>query len=141
MTFYILLGVLGAFLLWTAVTYNLLVRGRQHVREAWADIDTELKRRYDLIPNLVATVQGASNFEKSTLIAVTEARTKWLNAQTPREQVAAANQLEGALARLLVVVERYPDLKANPSFMALQDELAGTENRIAVERKKQRYAV
>jgi len=138
---WISLAVVVVLALFFVGTYNSLARMDENVNNKWAQVQTVYQRRADLIPNLVATVQGASNFEKSTLIAVTEARTKWLNAQTPREQVAAANQLEGALARLLVTVENYPELKSNQNYLALQDELANTENKIAVERQRYNDAV
>ena len=95
----------------------------------------------DLIPNLVEVVKGAANFEKSTYVAVTEARTKWINAKTPSDQLAATNEFDSALSRLLVTVEAYPELKASANYLALQDELSGTENRIKFERDNYNTAV
>jgi len=140
--------VLGAILaivlilgLWLVGSYNSLVRLDENVNNKWAQVETVYQRRADLIPNLVATVQGAANFEKSTFVEVTEARTKWLNAGSVNEKVQAANGLESALARLLVTFENYPQLKANQNFLALQDELANTENKISVERQRYNDAV
>ena len=138
---WISLAVVVVLALFFVGTYNSLAKLDENVNNKWAQVQTVYQRRADLIPNLVAVVQGAANFEKSTIIAVTEARTKWLSAGTLNEKVAAANQLEGALARLLVVVENYPELKSNANFLALQDELANTENKIAVERQRYNDAV
>ncbi len=119
-------------------TYNALVGTDEQVKAAWAQVQNQYQRRYDLIPNLVETVKGYAAHERETLIAVTEARAKVGQAMTksPQELIEANDQLSSALARLLVVVERYPELKANENFIRLQDELAGTENRIAVERRR-----
>lgn len=117
-------------------TYNALVSTDEEVKAAWAQVENQYQRRYDLIPNLVETVKGYAAHERETLIAVTEARAKVGQARTPEEVIDANDQLSTALARLLVVVERYPELKANENFIRLQDELAGTENRIAVERRR-----
>lgn len=121
---------------WGVATNNRLVTLNESINGSWAQVETVLQRRYDLIPNLVATVKGYAKHESDVLEEVTRLRSQWGEAKTADEKVAAANQLEGALARLMVVVERYPDLKANQNFLALQDELAGTENRIAVERRR-----
>ncbi|MEE9610223.1 MAG: LemA family protein [Desulfatiglandales bacterium] len=118
-------------------TYNSLVTLDEGVKAAWAQVENQLQRRYDLIPNYVATVKGYAAHEKEVFIKVTEARSKVAGAGgSIGQKIAAQNQLSAALARLLVVVERYPDLKANTNFIRLQDELAGTENRIAVERRR-----
>ncbi len=117
-------------------TYNSLVKGDESVKAAWAQVENQLQRRYDLIPNYVETVKGYAAHEKEVLMGVTEARSRVAGAGTVGEKIASNNELSSALARLLVVVERYPDLKANASFLRLQDELAGTENRIAVERRR-----
>ena len=117
-------------------TYNGLVQRRETVRESWSQVENVLQRRYDLIPNLVNTVKGYAAHERGVLEEVTRLRSQWAQAKGVDEKVAAAQQLEGALGRLMVVLERYPDLKANQNFLALQDELAGTENRIAVERRR-----
>ena len=117
-------------------TYNELVTMDEDVNKSWAQVENVLQRRYDLIPNLVETVKGYASHEKEVLTEVTKARASVGGAKTPNETMQANNQLSSALSRLLVVVERYPDLKANQNFIRLQDELAGTENRIAVERKR-----
>ncbi len=122
-------------------TYNSLVTMDEGVRGAWAQVENQLQRRYDLIPNLVETVKGFAAQEKEVFIKVTEARSRVAGAGTVSEKIEANNQLSSALARLLVVVERYPELKSNTNFLRLQDELAGTENRIAVERRRYNEAV
>jgi len=122
-------------------TYNGLVSQDQGAEGAWAQVETVLQRRYDLIPNLVATVQGFADQEREVLTEVTRLRSQWGEASTPNQQAAVAGQLESALGRLMVVVERYPELRSNQNFLALQDELAGTENRIAVERRRYNDAV
>jgi LemA protein len=117
-------------------TYNSLVTMDESVKAAWAQVENQLQRRYDLIPNYVETVKGYAAHEKEVLMGVTEARSRVAGARNVDEKMRANNDLSSALARLLVVVERYPDLKANENFVRLQDELAGTENRIAVERRR-----
>ena len=117
-------------------TYNTLVTMDEGVKGAWAQVENQLQRRYDLIPNYVETVKGYAKHEKEVFLKVTEARSKVAGAGAISEKIAANNQLSSALARLLVVVERYPQLKANTNFIRLQDELAGTENRISVERRR-----
>ncbi len=124
-----------------AGNYNKFVRLDQTVKSAWAQVENQLQRRFDLIPNLVETVKGYARHEKDVLIEVTNARAKVGGAGTVPDKIAANNELSGALSRLLLVVERYPDLKANQNFLHLQDELAGTENRIAVERMRYNEAV
>lgn len=128
-------------LLGSCSKYNSLVTADEGVKAAWAQVQTVLQRRADLIPNLVSTVKGYAAHEKEVLTKVTEARAKVGQAKTVPQAIEANNQLGSALSRLLVVAERYPDLKANQNFMALQDELAGTENRIAVERRRYNLAV
>ncbi len=117
--------------------YNGLVRMRNEVKNAWAQIDVQLKRRYDLIPNLVETVKGYVKHERETLEAVTKARNVAQQASSAGagERAKAEGELSGALARLLVVVERYPELKANQNFLALQEELTSTENKISFSRQ------
>ena len=115
--------------------YNGLVRMRNQVRNAWSQIDVQLKRRHDLIPNLVETVKGYAGHEKTTLQNVIEARSKAVSAQGVEAQAQAEGELSSALGRLMVVVEQYPDLKANQNFLALQEELTSTENRISFSRQ------
>jgi LemA protein len=115
-------------------SYNKMVGMSQAVDSAWAQVNTQLQRRYDVIPNLVETVKGYAAHEQAAIQAVTDARAAMLGARTPADQQAAADQLESALGRLLVVVENYPELKADSVFKGLMDELAGTENRISVYR-------
>jgi LemA protein len=117
-------------------TYNTLVTMDEGVKAAWAQVENQLQRRYDLIPNYVETVKGYAAHEKDVFVKVTEARSRVAGAKNIGDKIQANNQLTSALSRLLVVVERYPDLKANTNFIRLQDELAGTENRIAVERRR-----
>ena len=121
--------------------YNQAVRLDESVKNKWAQVDTVLQRRYDLIPNLVATVKGYAAHEEQIFTQIAESRTKYFQAGNQTEKVDAANGMERALSRLLVLTEKYPDLKAQTNFLALQDELAGTENRIAVERKRYNDAV
>jgi len=130
--------VVGGFVV---SVYNGLVGLDQSVKTNWAQVENQLQRRYDLIPNLVATVKGYATHEKELFENVTKARSAWAGAQTQGQKVAAANQVEGALARLMVVVENYPQLQASANFRALQDELAGTENRLAVARQRFNEAV
>ena len=122
-------------------TYNTLVTMDETVKASWAQVENQLQRRYDLIPNYVETVKGYAAHEKEVFIKVTEARSKVAGAGTINEKIQANNELSSALSRLMVVVERYPELKANTNFIRLQDELAGTENRIAVERRRFNEAV
>jgi len=122
-------------------TYNSLVTMDETVSGAWAEVENNLQRRYDLIPNLVNTVKGYASQEKEVFLGVTEARAKVGGATNVGERMDAENQLTGALSRLLLVVENYPQLKSDANFRALQDELAGTENRLAVARKRYNDAV
>src|ERR1700681_1196378 len=115
---------------------NQLVAKDQAVKSAWSQVDIVLQRRADLIPNLVETVKGYAQQEVTVFGDIAKARSALLSAQTPSDKIAANGQLDNALGRLLVVVENYPQLKSNENFLRLQDELAGTENRIAVERKR-----
>ncbi len=117
-------------------TYNALVTADEGVNGSWAQVENQLQRRYDLIPNLVETVKGYAGHEKEVFITVTEARAKVGGAASVGEKMRAENELSSALSRLLLVVENYPQLKASQNFIRLQDELAGTENRIAVERRR-----
>ena len=121
--------------LYFIVGYNGLVRLRNRIQGAWAQIDVQLRRRYDLIPNLVETVKGYATHEKGTFEAVTAARANAINAQGPAQQAAAENAISGALKSLFAVAEAYPDLKANQNFLSLQEELTSTEGRIAYARQ------
>jgi LemA protein len=120
---------------------NEMVRKNEAIKQAWAQVDVVLQRRADLIPNLAATVKGYAQQEVKVFGDVASARAALLRARTPADKIAANGQLDGALGRLLAIVENYPDLKSNQNFLALQDELAGTENRIAVERRPYNEAV
>ncbi len=135
MIVWILLGVAVLLVLFVIVTYNALVKLRNRVDNAWAQIDVQLKRRYDLIPNLVETVKGYAKHERGTFEAVTQARANAINASGPAEQAQAENMISGALKSLFAVAEAYPDLKANENFLALQEELTGTEGRISYARQ------
>jgi LemA protein len=115
---------------------NTLVSKNEAVKSAWSQVDIVLQRRADLIPNLVETVKGYAQQEQTVFGDIAKARSALLSAGTPQEKIAANGQLDGALGRLLLVVENYPQLKSNENFLRLQDELAGTENRIAIERKR-----
>lgn len=132
---YILLGVGVALIGWVILAYNRLVALTNRGKEAWADIDVQLKRRYDLIPNLMETVKGYVAHERQTLESVTTARTKAMGAQTVGEHAEAENMLAGALKSLFAVAESYPDLKANTNFIELQRELSDTENKIQAARR------
>lgn len=145
-------GAIGAVVLilviWAVSGYNGLVRSDEDLSKSWSNVESSYQRRADLIPNLVKTVKGYADFEKSTLVEVTNARASAtqvkVNPSDPnslKQFEAAQNQVSNSLSRLLVVVEKYPDLKANQGFLDLQRELAGTENRINVERRKYNDAV
>ena len=127
--------VLVAVGLWLAGIYNLLVRSRNRVKESWSDIDVQLKRRYDLIPNLVETVKGYAEHERGTLDAVIQARSRAMSAQSVAEHAQAENMLTGALKSLFALSEAYPQLRAVESFTKLQDELSDTENKIQAARR------
>lgn len=134
-------GILLVLVLGYISIYNSLVKMNESVNNQWAQVETQYQRRVDLIPNLVSTVEGAKNFEKSTLTEITALRSQWQTASTVNEKVNTANQLESAISKLLVISENYPDLKSNQNFLALQDELANTENKVAVERGRYNTAV
>jgi LemA protein len=121
-------GVLGS--------YNSLIGLDQQVKTAWAQVENQMQRRYDLIPNLVETVKGYAKHEADVMANIADARSRYAGATTPADKIKASGELEGALSRLLVVMERYPELKADRQFTQLQDELAGTENRLSTERMR-----
>jgi LemA protein len=131
----VLVGSAFLVVLWIAGAYNGLVRLRNQLENAWAQIDVQLKRRHDLIPNLVETVKGYAKHERGTLEAVIQARNMAVSAKTVGERAQAENVLTGALKSLFAVAEAYPDLKANQNFLALQEELTSTENKISFSRQ------
>ena len=131
----VFLVIIVLIAIWVAMTYNGFVAMRNAVRNAWSQIDVQLKRRHDLIPNLVETVKGYAGHEKETLENVTRARSQAVSAQGVGQQAQAEQQLTGALGRLMLVVEQYPDLKANQNFLALQEEITSTENKITFSRQ------
>ena len=131
----ILIIVVALVALWLVGVYNGLIKLKNRVDEAWSDIDVQLKRRYDLIPNLISTVKGYATHEKELLEKVTEARAKAINAGTVAEHEQAENMLTGALKSVFAVAENYPDLKANQNFLELQRELSDTENKIQASRR------
>ncbi|KUF32479.1 MULTISPECIES: LemA family protein [Lysinibacillus] len=131
----IIVLILVLFALLFIPKYNSLVTAEENVDSKWAQVENQLQRRYDLIPNLVESVKGYANHEQEVIASITQARAQMGSANTPEEQAAANDALTGALSRLLVVVENYPNLKADTNFRQLMDELAGTENRLAVARE------
>jgi len=135
MVLYILLGVGVVILVWGIAAYNGLVMFKNRAGEAWSDIDVQLKRRYDLIPNLVSTVKGYAAHESGVFEKVTEARSQAMQAGSTAEKAQAENMLSGALKSLFAVAEAYPDLKANQNFLELQRELSDTENKIQASRR------
>ncbi len=145
----VVVGIVVALLLLVGVVVggsyvsskNQMVIKNEAIKQAWSQVDVVLQRRADLIPNLVATVQGYAQHEQKVFGDIANARAGLLNAKTPADKIAANGQLDGALGRLLLIVENYPNLKADQNFMALQDELAGSENRIAVERRRYNEAI
>ncbi len=136
----VVLGVLAVFVLgivgWGVGQYNNVIAMDEQVKAQWAQVENQLKRRYDLIPNLVETVKGYAKHEKEIFENIAQARTKYFQSDNVKDKIQSSQALEGALSRLLLLRETYPDLKANQSFLKLQDSLEGTENRIAVERKR-----
>jgi LemA protein len=133
----VIVGLIGVVCFGAYVsTKNTLVSKNEAVKSAWSQVDIVLQRRADLIPNLVETVKGYAKQEQTVFGDIANARSQLLSAGTPQEKIKANQQLDGALGRLLLIVENYPQLKSNENFLRLQDELAGTENRIAVERKR-----
>lgn len=139
----IALAVLGTLILFAAIGFGSVMKARnsfvnmdEDIQKQWAQVENQLQRRNDLIPNLVSTVKGYAAHEKGVLDNIAEARARMAGAKSKEETIDAANQMSSALARLLVVVENYPNLKADQTFIRLMDELAGTENRLSVERKR-----
>jgi len=132
---YILLAVVAVLIIWIIAAYNGFVVLTNRVKEGWSDIEVQMKRRYDLIPNLVETVKGYASHEAGTLQKVTEMRTRAMSATAPAEKAEAENMLTGALKSLFAVSENYPDLKANTNFLELQRELSDTENKIQAARR------
>ncbi len=126
---------------WVISGYNNVIAMDENVKGKWAQVENQLKRRYDLIPNLIETVKGYAAHEKELFKHIADARTKYFQANSVKDKIAASNGLERVLSRLLLLREAYPSLKANESFLKLQDSLEGTENRIAVERKRYNEAV
>ena len=141
MRFLGILAVAAAALSSSGCSYNTFVSQEEAIKTQWAQVENQLQRRNDLIPNLVETAKGFAQQERDVFGAIAESRAKLAGAQTPEQRMAAANEQSNALARLLVVVENYPDLKSNQTFARLMDELAGTENRLAVERMRYNEAV
>jgi len=131
----IILIILGVLVIWFVATYNSFITRRNRAEEAWADIEVQLKRRYDLIPNLVNTVKGYATHEAAVFEKVTQARSQAMQAGTVAGQLEAENMLSGALKSLFAVAEAYPDLKANTNFLELQRELSDTENKIQAARR------
>jgi len=144
----IALIVVGVVLLFAFMTfswfrsgYDNVIAMDENIKGSWAQVENQLKRRYDLIPNLIETVKGYASHEKELFEHIANTRTQYFQAKTVGDKIQASNQLEGVLSRLLLLREAYPDLKANQSFLKLQDSLEGTENRISVERKRYNEAV
>lgn len=140
-TVVVIVVIILAVVLWIVGIYNSMVQKQLDVDQAWSQVENQFQRRADLIPNLIETVKGFASQEQVVLTEVTQLRSQWQEASTRQDQVTAASGLEGAISRLLLIVENYPELKSNENFLALQDELAGTENRVAVERKRYNEAV
>jgi len=131
----LLVVILAAVALWFVVIYNGLIKLQVRTNEAWSDIDVQLKRRYDLIPNLINTVKGYATHERELFEKVTQARANAMNAQSPEQKAGAENMLSGALKSLFAVAENYPQLRASENFMELQKELSDTENKIQASRR------
>ena len=132
---WILLGIVVVLVVLIVAVYNSLITLRQRVKNSWSQIDVQLQRRFDLIPNLIECVKGYMEYEKDVLQKITDLRTSWAKAETISEKVELDNQLSGALKTIMAVSENYPDLKANQSFSELQEELRNTENKISYSRQ------
>lgn len=140
-TLLIIGAIIVVIVLWVVGSYNSLVSGNQTVTSSWAQIDTQLQRRFDLVPNLVETVKGVAKQEQEVFGKIADARSKYAGATTQDQKVAAAGEYESAIARLLVITENYPQLKSSEAYVGLMTQLEGTENRIAVARKDYNDAV
>jgi LemA protein len=139
---FVVIAIVGfAVIGWGVSQYNKVIAMDERVKAQWAQVENQLKRRYDLIPNLVETVKGYAKHERELFEKIAEARTKYFQAKTVPDKIKTSRELEGVLSRLLLLREAYPELKANESFLKLQDQLEGTENRIAVERRRYNEAV
>lgn len=138
---WIILGIIVLLALWMIFAFNSFVSKQEKVRGQWAQVETQYQRRIDLIPNLVETTKGYMQFESELMTNITELRSGWINANTPDEKMIAANELDFAISRLLMVYENYPELKSISAVSSLMDELSGTENRISVERQRYNEAV
>jgi LemA protein len=132
---WIVLGVIGVVVLWAIATFNRMIVLRNRIDNSWSQVDVQLRRRYDLIPNLVETVKGYAGHERETFEAVTKARQAGIDARSVQDQAAAENMITQALRRLFAVAEAYPQLRATENFMQLQEELSGTESKIAYARQ------
>lgn len=139
LVFFLLASLVGGCTFYSS--YTTTIRLDEAVKTAWANVDTDLQRRYDLIPNVVNTVKGYAQHEKQLLETIAKSREKYFTASTPNEKAEAAGGFSGVLSRLLVLQEKYPDLKANQNFMSLMDQLEGTENRISEKRRRYNEAV
>lgn len=137
--FVLVLGL--AFFMWYKAGYNKAVQLDENAKEAWANVDAQVQRRYDLVDNLVETVKGYAQQEQEVFGKIAESRTQYFQSNSVADKAEASNQLSGFLSRLLVLQERYPELKSNQNFLALQDQLEGTENRISVARQRYNQAV
>ncbi len=135
------IALLVIMLLWMAASYNSLLRAEQNVKQSWSQVENQFQRRNDLIPNYVNVVKGYAKHERELFQSIADARARLAGNISPTESIEASNQLSSALSRLLMIVENYPQLRSNESFLRLQDELAGTENRIAVARRDYNLAV
>jgi LemA protein len=137
----VIAAIIVLAIFWVIGAYNSLVRSQENLNEKWANVQADYQRRFDLIPNLVATVKAYSDYEGQLLTAITATRSAWTQTSTAQQRMQVANQLDSVLSRLLVVLENYPNLKANENYLSLQDELAGTENRIKYSRTEFNNAV
>lgn len=140
-TLLIIGAIIVVIVLWVIGSYNSFVSGNQTVTNSWAQIDTQLQRRFDLVPNLVETVKGVAKQEQEVFGKIADARSKYAGATTQDQKVAAAGEYESAIARLLVITENYPQLKSSEAYVGLMTQLEGTENRIAISRKDYNDAV